>query len=194
MKWLGIGIVGAGMTFIVFASGARFLPLKLESAPIVDVRDHVSVRTQKRPARYMDLYSGDCFLPFYEPLTYTNVKPPLPAFTKIDLKGSIVWNSSMTVTDHAPWQSPTRIVPVMPRAATKSGHCLMKFDVDEKGNTFNIKTTFCTEELFASPSIKSVSRWHYPPKIVDGLAAARKDIETKISYKLMDVDGSLLPE
>jgi len=87
-----------------------------------------------------------------------------------------------------------RIPPIMPPRAEKSGHCKIRFDVSPEGAPFNIVSTFCTQRLFERPSIKSVSKWKYNPKIVDGRPTARSGVETKITFRLADERGNVIPE
>ncbi|MDA8708324.1 energy transducer TonB [Hellea sp.] len=87
-----------------------------------------------------------------------------------------------------------RIPPIMPPRAEKSGHCNVRFDVSPEGAPFNVTATYCTQSLFERSTIKSVTKWKYNPKIVDGRAVARKGVENKVTYQLSDERGRLIPE
>lgn len=87
-----------------------------------------------------------------------------------------------------------RIPPIMPPRAEKSGHCKVRFDVSPEGAPFNVQTTYCTQKLFARASTKSVTKWKYNPKIVDGRSVARTGVESKITFRLTDERGKILPE
>ncbi len=87
-----------------------------------------------------------------------------------------------------------RIPPIMPPRAEKSGHCKVQFDVSPAGAPFNVVATYCTSSVFKRSSIKSVQKWKYNPKIVDGLAVARKGVQSQITFKLTDERGNVLPE
>lgn len=87
-----------------------------------------------------------------------------------------------------------RIPPVSPPRAEKSGHCKMRFDVSPEGQPFNIVATYCTSSVFKRSSTKGVSRWKYRPKIVNGRPVSRSGVETKISYRITDERGKLIPE
>ena len=87
-----------------------------------------------------------------------------------------------------------RIPPIMPPRAEKSGHCKVKFDVSPEGQPFNVTATYCTQSLFERASIKSVQKWKYNPKIVDGRSVARSGVESKISFRLTDERGKIIPE
>lgn len=87
-----------------------------------------------------------------------------------------------------------RIPPIMPPRAEKSGHCRVRFDVSPEGQPFNVDTTYCTQSLFSRPSIKSVQKWKYNPKIVDGRAVSRTGVESKITFRLADERGNIIPE
>jgi protein TonB len=107
---------------------------------------------------------------------------------KIDRK-----NFKIAVSDRDA-QPLVRIPPIMPPRAEKSGHCRVKFDVSPEGAPFNVMTTFCTQRLFERATIKSVQRWKYNPKIVDGRAVARNGVENKVTYRLTDERGQIIPE
>ena len=107
---------------------------------------------------------------------------------KIDRK-----NFKIAVSDRDA-QPLVRIPPIMPPRAEKSGHCRVKFDVSPEGAPFNVMTTFCTQRLFERATIKSVQRWKYNPKIVDGRAVARNGVENKVTYRLTDERGRIIPE
>lgn len=87
-----------------------------------------------------------------------------------------------------------RIPPIMPPRAEKSGHCRVKFDVSPEGAPFNVVATYCTQKLFERATIKSVQKWKYNPKIVDGRNVARQGVENKVTYRLTDERGKIIPE
>jgi len=87
-----------------------------------------------------------------------------------------------------------RIPPIMPPRAEKSGHCRVRFDVSPEGAPFNVVATYCTQSLFERATIKSVQKWKYNPKIVDGRSVARKGVENKVTYRLTDERGKIIPE
>lgn len=87
-----------------------------------------------------------------------------------------------------------RIPPIMPTRAEKSGHCTVRFDVSPEGQPFNVEATYCTQSLFSRSSIKSVQKWKYNPKIVDGRSVARSGVESKITFRLTDERGRIIPE
>jgi len=87
-----------------------------------------------------------------------------------------------------------RIPPIMPPRAEKSGHCKVRFDVSPQGAPFNVIATYCTGSVFKRASIKSVEKWKYNPKIVDGRSVARKGVESQITFQLTDDRGKLIPE
>jgi protein TonB len=87
-----------------------------------------------------------------------------------------------------------RIPPIMPTRAEKSGHCNVRFDVSPEGQPFNVDATYCTQSLFKRASIKSVQKWKYNPKIVDGRSVARSGVESKITFRLTDERGKIIPE
>jgi protein TonB len=87
-----------------------------------------------------------------------------------------------------------RIPPIMPPRAERSGHCKMRFDVSPEGQPFNVQAVSCSQSLFSRASSKSVTKWKYNPKIVDGRAVSRTGVETKITFRLADERGNIIPE
>jgi protein TonB len=102
-------------------------------------------------------------------------------------------NFKITVSDRDA-QPLVRIPPIMPARAERSGHCKVKFDVSPEGQPFNVVATFCSQSVFKRASTKSVQKWKYNPKIVDGRATARKGVESRITFRLADERGNIIPE
>lgn len=78
--------------------------------------------------------------------------------------------------------------------AQQSGYCLMSLTVSESGYAVDVRADECTESVFCQPSVESVERWIYHPKIHLGDIVERPGVETKISYRLTDHDGTIIPE
>ncbi len=87
-----------------------------------------------------------------------------------------------------------RIPPIMPPRAEKSGHCKVRFDVSPEGQPFNVTTTYCTSNIFERSTIKSVQKWKFNPKIVDGRSVSMSGVENKVTYRLTDERGKIIPE
>ncbi|WP_418152616.1 energy transducer TonB [Litorimonas sp. RW-G-Af-16] len=92
------------------------------------------------------------------------------------------------------YQPLVRIPPTMPMRATKSGHCNVVFDVSPEGKPFNVRASYCSQSMFERPAIKSVQNWQYNPQMVDGRAVTVNDIQTKISFRLVDERNQIIPE
>ena len=99
----------------------------------------------------------------------------------------------ITVSDRDP-QPLVRIAPIMPPRAEKSGHCRVRFDVSAEGAPFNVQATYCTQSLFERATVKSVQRWKFNPKIVNGRPVAMRGVENRVSYRLTDERGNIIPE
>ena len=99
----------------------------------------------------------------------------------------------ITVSDRDA-QPLVRIPGQMPPRAEKSGHCQMVFDVGTDGAPFNIQTKYCTDNIFKRESVKATSKFKYRPKIVDGIAVNMTGVETRITYRLLDDRGNIIPE
>lgn len=99
----------------------------------------------------------------------------------------------ITVSDRDA-QPLVRIPPQMPPRAEKSGHCRVKFNVSPEGQPFDVTATYCSQSLFERPSIRSVQKWKYNPKIQDGRPVGRVGVESKITFRLADERGNIIPE
>jgi len=87
-----------------------------------------------------------------------------------------------------------RVPPVMPWQAKRSGHCHLIFDIHDTGATKNIRLNGCTERGFESAAVEAVEAWTYLPKIENGEAVERLGVQNKISFRLTDEAGRIIPE
>jgi len=87
-----------------------------------------------------------------------------------------------------------RIPPIMPRGAKRSGHVVVVFDVDEAGIPFNTRVLSSSEKVFESPAVRSVNKWVYSPIGRGEDSKVRKDVSTRISFKLVDLENNIIPE
>ena len=115
---------------------------------------------------------------------------PIPTFEKPVLSTDV---PVITVSDRDV-QPLLRIAPIMPPRAEKSGHCRVRFNVSAEGAPFDVQTTYCTQSLFERATLKSVQRWKFNPKIVNGRPVAMTGVENKVTYRLTDERGQLIPE
>ena len=99
--------------------------------------------------------------------------------------------------DHVPkCESHGRIALTFPprfMQGNHSGYCTVRFDVTPEGQTYNIETLKCSSDQLESATIKSVKKWKYSPKVVDGKAVTRTGIESKIHFDIVDENGKKLP-
>lgn len=102
-------------------------------------------------------------------------------------------NPVITVSDRDV-QPLVRIAPIMPPRADKSGHCNVRFNVSAQGVPYDVQATYCTQSLFERATVKSVSKWKYRPKIVNGRAVAMTGVENIVRYRLTDERGNIIPE
>lgn len=87
-----------------------------------------------------------------------------------------------------------RFPPIMPPEATRSGHCKMMFDVSDTGWPQNIRTTSCSDDVFRLPSEQALRGWYYTPKTARGQAVTQTNVETTISFNLVDENGRRIEE
>ena len=87
-----------------------------------------------------------------------------------------------------------RVPPMFPPRANESGHCKAVFDVDKKGMPYNVQTLSCSNMIFAAPTINSIKKWIYNPKLVNGQPVGFEKVKTQVTFKLSDECGNPIPE
>ena len=96
-------------------------------------------------------------------------------------------------------KDPTPLVRIPPTFPSRflqgdvSGYCRVRFDVNPKGQPFNVTATICTSNQLKSPTVRSVQKWKYAPKIQNGRPVSRSGLETTIRFDLKDERGEVLP-
>ena len=89
-----------------------------------------------------------------------------------------------------------RVVAKVPERALRegrSGHCYMRFDVNTRGEPFKVEAYRCSHKMFEKNSIQATKGFKYLPKIKGGAPVNMTGVETKITYKVLDEKGRLLP-
>ena len=191
---IALGLTMASLIAVEFVPQDKFEPLRAVINPVVvDIDDVAPIEP---PEQFEEI----------------EVPPPTPEIgvteadqviialipTKVvdfdfDLNDLNISRTSSINID-TPYQPLLRIPPIMPSRAQKSGHCNVRFDVSPQGQPFNIVTTYCTEKLFAGPTIKSVEKWKFRPKTEDGQRITVKGVNNKVRYRLNDEQGRIIPE
>lgn len=91
-----------------------------------------------------------------------------------------------------------RVPPIMPRRAERSGHVIVKFDLNETGLPINITKVSASSEVFVKSALKSVEGWRFSPienvPNDDYDPKDRQSIINTITFKLSDENGRLIPE
>ena len=119
------------------------------------------------------------------------IKGAIPVF-KMQRLEKMPFEISISRTE----QPINRVPPIFPNRfmqGDESGYCKVKFDVSPEGRPYNITTTLCTNSLLRSPTLKSVDKWTYSPKIVSGRPVSRSGLETTVRFDLRDERGATLP-
>jgi len=121
-----------------------------------------------------------------------SIEGAIPEFEapKIDAQ-----NFKIAVSDRDA-QPLVRITPQIPSrflSGDNSGYCKAEFDVSPEGKPFNVRTSICTNRSLETATIKSIQKWKYNPKIVDGRSVSRSGVQTTVKFNLQDERGKLLP-
>lgn len=64
---------------------------------------------------------------------------------------------------NSPAEITHRVPPVMPARAETSGYCCLMFDVNKRGQTRNVSTTYCTDPIFSKSSKTAAKQFQYRP-------------------------------
>ncbi len=121
-----------------------------------------------------------------------SIEGAIPEFESPKIDAS---NFKITVSDRDA-QPLVRIPPIFPPRflqGDNSGFCKVRFDVSPEGQPFNVATTVCTSSQLERATIKSVQKWKYNPKIVDGRSVSRSGVESTIRFDLQDERGRTMP-
>lgn len=121
-----------------------------------------------------------------------SIEGAIPEFESPKIDAS---NFKITVSDRDA-QPLVRIPPIFPPRflqGDNSGYCKVRFDVSPEGQPFNVMTTVCTSKQLERATTKSVQKWKYNPKIVDGRSVSRSGVESTIRFDLQDERGRTLP-
>lgn len=81
-----------------------------------------------------------------------------------------------------------RLEPQYPRRAAErglEGNCLVTFDVNPDGTTANVRAS-CSSDLFARASIRAVEGWRYQPRIAEGQAVMRRNLQVEFPFTLTE--------
>lgn len=90
-----------------------------------------------------------------------------------------------------------RIPPISPARFLEgnySGHCRVRFDVSAEGSPYNVDAYSCTTPILSSATVKSVQKWRFNPKVLNGRNVAMTGVENRVTFRLLDEGGNLLPE
>jgi len=91
-----------------------------------------------------------------------------------------------------------RVPQPAPQNAQRSGHCIMNFDVTGQGLVTNIRIKSCSDPVYYRASLESVAGFIYEPQQVlendQMVNVYTQGIETKVSYRLLDETGNVIPE
>jgi len=85
-------------------------------------------------------------------------------------------------------------VPTVPRRATKSGRCMVDFDINILGETENIEIVSCSDDVFAKSSIRNVKKMKFYPKMENGVAVPRLNWRKSIRFAIVDENGTYIAE
>lgn len=81
-----------------------------------------------------------------------------------------------------------RLEPQYPRRAAErglEGNCLVTFDVNPDGTTSNVRAS-CSSDLFRRAATRAVEGWRYQPRIAEGQAVMRRNLQVEFPFTLTE--------
>lgn len=189
-----LGLTMAGLIRVDFAPETKTETTSFEINPVIEDIKIIKGRTELQPYKAVEVPPA---APRLATDSSESVRVPIitAAKTELDWKPPAIDKTAFVIyaadTDEQPLLRPA---PIMPRRADRSGHCIMAFDVTAEGTPFNIQAAQCSDTLFVRASEKAVAKWRYRPKVTDGQAVMRKGMRNKITFRLTDGAGRIIPE
>ena len=207
LRWSVFTPIAAGLTFGLFLLMRVLISAEFSPQEKIEVGEfEISPKVEKiqvaDPTIELTEYEKVETPPPPPILERVKAEQPKEKFTKI-VGTTDVFDPFVIKIDHSPIsiiereaQPIFRTPPIFPPRflqGNNSGYCKVRFDVSAEGLPFNIRAIKCTSSQLKSASIKSVHKWKYNPKIVQGRAVARTGVESKIRFDLQDERGRTLP-
>jgi len=87
-----------------------------------------------------------------------------------------------------------RVPPVMPRQARRSGHVVVKFDLDNTGETMNVEKLSSSDRIFDKAAVNSVKKWQYSKLAAGDNPENRTGIISRVNFRLFNNRGEIIPE
>ena len=86
-----------------------------------------------------------------------------------------------------------RLPPLIPPMAKSSGRVSLIFDLNDEGDTQNIRIMDASDEVFITSAMKSVEKWRYNRASNDRPTIYRKNICVALNFSVSDMEGNVLP-
>lgn len=87
----------------------------------------------------------------------------------------------------------TRIPPIMPATAERSGEAVIIFDVEEDGSTDNIRVSSYSERKFSKVAVKAAQKFIYTPSTINTDYQKRLNIPARFIFTLRDENQEIIP-
>lgn len=105
-----------------------------------------------------------------------------------DLVGLEIGATSFTMPDNLDETPVVRIEPSYPPRLLNSGvegDCVVTYGIAADGTPFNVSAE-CTDSGFVRAAERSVERWRFNPRRVDGVNVARTGRQTTLNFRIED--------
>lgn len=82
---------------------------------------------------------------------------------------------------------------VVPKAITRSGHCIFEFDLSSVGRLTQIRQIKCTDAALKGASLTSLEKCTFKPAMTDGTAIDRPYMTHQFNVEIFDKEGNKIP-
>lgn len=87
----------------------------------------------------------------------------------------------------------SRATPMMTARAVRSGDCQLSVRVAETGRVSDVRQVSCTESMFEENSVIAARKFLFFPALIDGKAVPSTVENIKVTYKLANAKGEIIP-
>ena len=82
---------------------------------------------------------------------------------------------------------------LVPKAMTRSGHCIFEFDLSSAGRLSQIRQIKCTDAALKSATLNSLQKCSFKPAMTDGTAIDRPYMTHQFNVDIFDNEGNKTP-
>ena len=190
--------IAVTVTFALFLSMHRLIAVEAHSLPGRDpggpvawiegpnVREAVAVEWIY--CALPPVVEPSFFLPSNVPTDF-NFGPFSPAAHTEIGKPTISFQSDLLTPSEGPLVRLLTVAPNYPASAIGrdlEGSVTVRFDVTSEGDVINASIVTSTHRVFEASALKAVGKFHFKPRVVDGVALPSQGVTYRFQYRMDD--------